>query len=135
MVLLAPLTSWSNDDIPLQTTEHVKNVVFIECPFLSSGSHDETFVRENRWVFWGGYRRISYYVHIAHSCATCALHRDSRHASRKLRGRVEGCDSLSGVADSMLRLCPALEARISDLRRDNTAAAQFMSKAQVHPKR
>lgn len=31
----------------------------------------------------------------------------------------------------MLRLCPALEARISDLRRDNTAAARFLRKAQV----
>lgn len=55
--------------------------------------------------------------------------------SRKLRGRVEGCDALSGVADSMLRLCPALEARILDLRRDNTAAAQFLSKAQVDIRR
>lgn len=44
---------------------------------------------------------------------------------------MEGGDALSGVADSMLRLCPALEARISDLRRDNTAAAQFLDKAQV----
>ena len=58
------------------------------------------------------------------------LYLDSR-CPRKLRGRVEGGDALSGVADSMLRLCPALEARISDLRRDNTAAAQFLDKAQV----
>lgn len=35
------------------------------------------------------------------------------------------------MGDSMLRLCPKLEARISDLRRDNTAAARFLRKAQV----
>ncbi|CAM9780969.1 unnamed protein product [Ectocarpus fasciculatus] len=52
--------------------------------------------------------------------------------SRKARGKSAAIPTSSGdFADSLLRLCPALEARISDLRRDNTAAARFLSKAQV----
>ncbi|CAN0443256.1 unnamed protein product, partial [Ectocarpus sp. 12 AP-2014] len=52
--------------------------------------------------------------------------------SRKARGKSAAIPTSSGdLADSLLRLCPALEARISDLRRDNTAAARFLSKAQA----
>ncbi|CAN0251812.1 unnamed protein product, partial [Ectocarpus sp. 8 AP-2014] len=52
--------------------------------------------------------------------------------SRKARGKSAAIPTSSGdFADSLLRLCPALEARISDLRRDNTAAARFLSKAQA----
>ena len=57
---------------------------------------------------------------------------DSSIYARKSRGKGGGIPVPSGnVADSLLRLCPALEARISDLRRDNTAAARFLNKAQV----
>lgn len=52
--------------------------------------------------------------------------------SRKSRGKDGGVPKSSGhAAHSLLRLCPTLEARISDLRRDNTAAARFLNKAQV----
>ncbi|CAM9809814.1 unnamed protein product [Ectocarpus sp. 4 AP-2014] len=52
--------------------------------------------------------------------------------SRKARGKSAAIPTSSGdFADSLLRLCPALEARISDLRRDNTAAARFLSKARA----
>ncbi|CBJ29528.1 expressed unknown protein [Ectocarpus siliculosus] len=51
---------------------------------------------------------------------------------RKARGKSAAIPTSSGdFANSLLRLCPALEARISDLRRDNTAAARFLSKAQA----
>eukprot|EP00903_Cladosiphon_okamuranus_P010123 g9586.t1 len=52
---------------------------------------------------------------------------------RKSRGKDGGVPKSTGhhATDSLLRLCPALEARISDLRRDNTAAARFLNKAQV----
>eukprot|EP00752_Nemacystus_decipiens_P013072 g11561.t1 len=51
---------------------------------------------------------------------------------RKSRGKDGGVPKSFGhAADSLLRLCPALEARISDLRRDNTAAAHFLDKAQA----
>ncbi|CAM9835664.1 unnamed protein product, partial [Pylaiella littoralis] len=54
------------------------------------------------------------------------------HKRRKSRGKDGGVPKSSGhVSDSMLRLCPALEARILDLRRDNTAAARFLSEAQA----
>ncbi|CAM9763144.1 unnamed protein product, partial [Scytosiphon promiscuus] len=57
-----------------------------------------------------------------------------RRRPRRTRGpRLDiPTSSASGDAvDSLLRLCPALEARMMDLRRDNTAAARFLRKAQV----
>lgn len=66
--------------------------------------------------------------HHAHFPAT----HDLNQLLRKSRGKDSGIPKSSGqAADSLLRLCPALEARISDLRRDNTAAARFLNKAQV----
>lgn len=47
----------------------------------------------------------------------------------KYRGRGEGVLTSAGAKDpGQLRLCPTLEARIMDLRQDNTAFAQFLSK-------
>lgn len=37
----------------------------------------------------------------------------------------------AGVGDRTLGQCPTLEARISDLRGDNTAISKFLTKAQV----
>lgn len=48
--------------------------------------------------------------------------------SRKQAG---GVHALGNIADPTLKLCPSLEARIADLRRDNTATAQFLTMAQV----
>lgn len=51
---------------------------------------------------------------------------------RRSRERIRGVPVASvGAADPAIGHCLALEARISDLRRDNTAAAQFLIKAQV----
>ncbi|CAM9986381.1 unnamed protein product, partial [Sphacelaria rigidula] len=51
---------------------------------------------------------------------------------RKSRALAVGIHVPStGVRDPILGLCPALEARISDLRGDNTAVAQFLAKAQA----
>ncbi|CAM9338027.1 unnamed protein product [Hapterophycus canaliculatus] len=51
-----------------------------------------------------------------------------------MRGSQRGIPTSSSpgnTTDSLLRLCPALEARIMDLRRDNTAAAYFLHNTQT----
>lgn len=110
-------------------------LVFHPCMAYLSPAGSRVRADGSLWLLGEACVRQQYFQERAPSCR-CSISTPQMFSAhrypRKSRGRSTKMPSSSGNADdSLLRLCPALEARISDLRRDNTAAAHFLNKAQV----